>query len=133
MIPFVLGRFGHKEGPQLSMKVDRKPTDTGCYLHFKSNHPQHEKRVAVHSMISRAKIMCQDQDFNNKIKNIRHDLMLIEYPQEFVDSVMKPSRSRRPSSHIIYQGTVIIPYIKGISEKIRRTEKRFHVRTILKI
>jgi hypothetical protein len=40
--------------------------------------------------------------------------MLNEYPQEFVDSTMKPLRSNCPSD-TIYQGTVIIPYVKGIS------------------
>jgi hypothetical protein len=38
--------------------------------------------------------MCQDhKDFNKEIKNIRHDLMFNVYPQEFSDSMMKPSRS----------------------------------------
>jgi hypothetical protein len=60
------------------------------------------------------KVLCQDQkDFNNKIKNIRHDLMFNEYPKEFGDSVMKPLRRNRPSSDTIFQGTVIIPYHCG--------------------
>jgi hypothetical protein len=37
--------------------------------------------------------------------------MLYEYPQEFVDSIMKLSRSNRPSSDTIYHGTVI-PYVR---------------------
>jgi hypothetical protein len=76
--------------------------------------------------------MCQDQkNFNNEIKNLRHDLMPHEYPQEFVGSIMKPSRSNRPSSDsTTYQGTVIIPYVKGISEKFRRIGNRFNVRAI---
>jgi hypothetical protein len=60
-------------------------------------------------LISWAKIIRQDQkDFINKIKNMRHDLMLNDYPNELVDSIMKPSRSNRPSSDIIHQGTVIM-------------------------
>jgi hypothetical protein len=56
--------------------------------------------------------------------------MLIEYPQEFIGSVMKPSRSNYPSDTTC-QGTVI-PYDKGISEKFRCIEKRFNVRIIFK-
>jgi hypothetical protein len=58
--------------------------------------------------------------------------MLDECPQEFVGSVLKPSRSSRPSSDTIYQGTVTIPYVKGVSEKVRRIGSRFNVRIILK-
>jgi hypothetical protein len=58
--------------------------------------------------------------------------MLNEYQKELVDSVIKPSRSNRPSSYIIYHGTVTIPYVKGISEKFRRIANRFNVRTVFK-
>jgi hypothetical protein len=58
--------------------------------------------------------------------------MLDEYPQEFVDSIMNPLRRNRPYSDIIYQGTAIIPYVKGISEKFRRIRNRFNVMTIVK-
>jgi hypothetical protein len=58
--------------------------------------------------------------------------MLNENPQEFVDSIMKPSRSNRSSSYTIYQGMVIIPCVKGISEKFRCIGNRSNVRTIFK-
>jgi hypothetical protein len=78
-------------GPKLTTKVHQKSTHTCPYLHFKSNHPHHVTSGVAQSLLSRAKVICQDQkDFNNEIKNIRHDLMLNEYPEEFVDSVMKP-------------------------------------------
>jgi hypothetical protein len=79
---------------------------------------------AVHSLVKSAKVIRQNQkDFNNKIKTIRHELMLNEYPKEFVDSVMKPSVKNRPTSDTVYQGTVVIPYVKGISEKFRHIWK----------
>jgi hypothetical protein len=71
-----------KLGPKLAMEVYRKPTPTGPYLHFKSSHPHSVKRGDVHSLLYWAKVICQNQkDFNNEIKNIRHDLMLSEYPK----------------------------------------------------
>jgi hypothetical protein len=45
---------------------------------------------------------------------------------------MKPSRSNCPSSDTIYKGTVIILYVKGISEKFRLIGNCFNVRTIFK-
>jgi hypothetical protein len=58
--------------------------------------------------------------------------MLNEYTQKFVDSVMKPATSSRPSSGKIYYDTVIIPYVKVISEKFRRIGNRLSFRTIFK-
>jgi hypothetical protein len=70
-----------KRGPILATKVYQKPTHTGRYLHFKTNHPHHVIRGVIHSLVSRAKATCQDQkDFKREIKNIKHDLMLNEYP-----------------------------------------------------
>jgi hypothetical protein len=79
--------------------------------------------------------MCEDQkDFNKEIKNITHDLILNKYPQEFVDSIMKPARSNCPSSDTIYHSMVIIiPYVKGISEKFRCIGNHFNVRNISKL
>jgi hypothetical protein len=45
--------------------------------------------------------------------------MINDRRQEFIDSIMKPLRSNRPSSDIIYQVTVIITYVKGISRYSR--------------
>jgi hypothetical protein len=45
---------------------------------------------------------------------------------------MKPSRSNRPYSDTVYQGTVN-PYANGISEKWKCIGNRFNVRTIFKI
>jgi hypothetical protein len=97
-----------KQGPELITKVYRKPTHTGCYLHFKSNYPHHVRTGVVHSLLNRAKVICQNhKDFNNKIKTIRHDLMLNEYPKEFVDSVTKLSIRNRPTSDTAYQGMAL--------------------------
>jgi hypothetical protein len=58
--------------------------------------------------------------------------MLNEYPQDFLDAIMTPSTSNRPSSDKIYRHTVIIPYVKGISEQFRRIGNRLNIRTIFK-
>jgi hypothetical protein len=77
--------------------------------------------------------MSGSEGFNNEIKNIRHDLMLNEYPKEFVDSIMKQPSSNRPFSYTTYESRIIIPYVKGIYEKLRHTGNVFYVRIIFKI
>jgi hypothetical protein len=44
MLPF-LDMLVMKRGSILSSKVYRKSAHTGCYLHFKSDHPQHVKEA----------------------------------------------------------------------------------------
>jgi hypothetical protein len=75
-----------KRGPKRTTKEYRKSTHTDRYLHFKSTHPHQVKREVVQNLVNRAEIICQKKkDFSNEIKTIRHDLMLSEYPEEFVD------------------------------------------------
>jgi hypothetical protein len=38
------------------------------------------------------------RDIIHENKNVRHDFILKEYAQEFVDSIIKPSTSKCPSS-----------------------------------
>jgi hypothetical protein len=85
--------MGHKSVPEASY--------TDHYLRFKPNHPHHIKRGVVHNLFSLAKVICQNQDFENEIKNIRHDLMFSEYPEEFIGSVMKLSTRALSSSHML--------------------------------
>jgi hypothetical protein len=41
-----------KRDPKLTTKVYWKPTHTGCYLHFKFNHPHHTKRGVIDSLVN---------------------------------------------------------------------------------
>jgi hypothetical protein len=61
------------------------------YSQFQNKLPHRVKMGVVHSLIKRAKVTCQDQkDFNNEIKNVRHDLILIII-KKFVALVRKPT------------------------------------------
>jgi hypothetical protein len=58
-------------------------------------------------------------------------LMLSEFPQEFIMSILKPSRRGHHSSETTYQNTAI-PYVKDISKKFKHIAYWFNVRTICK-
>jgi hypothetical protein len=87
----------------------------------------------LHSLVSRAKVMCQNQKNFNKLKTINHDLMISEYPKECVDFVMKTTVRNRCTSDTVYHGTVVIPYVKVIFEKFRRFGNCFSLRNIFTI
>jgi hypothetical protein len=49
-----------RKGMTLSTKVYRKPTHTGRYLNFNSNHPPHVKRGLIQSLHNRDSTRCQE-------------------------------------------------------------------------
>jgi hypothetical protein len=85
--------------------------------------------VVAHSLIHRATIICQDQqDFLNEVKKIKHELVLSGYPSVSVDSIINgPTTRSRPDTDITPLGTVVIPYIKGVSEKFRQIGNRYNI------
>jgi hypothetical protein len=59
MIPF-LDVLVIRKGMTLAAKVYRKPTHTGRYLNFKSNHLLYVKRGLIQSLHNRASTICQE-------------------------------------------------------------------------
>jgi hypothetical protein len=113
-------------------RVYRKPTHTGRYLNFNSNHPPHVKRGLIQILHNRASTTCQErQDLAEEISNLRSDLQLNGYPQGFIDSVINSKGSCRLNEEQKPLGSVYIPYVRGVSEKFKRIGNRY-IRTIFK-
>jgi hypothetical protein len=122
-----------RKGTTLATKVYRKPTHTGRYLKFRSNHPPHVKRGLTQSLHNRASTICQErQDLLNEISNLKCDLQLNGYPQSFIDSVINSKGSSHQNTEENPLGSVHIPYVKGVSEKFERIGNRYNIRTIFK-
>jgi hypothetical protein len=129
----ILGHLGHEAGSKIGH--ESIPETYLCWPlpALQVHHPYHVKWGVIHTLIHQAQVIYQGQkDFNKEIKNKGHDLMLNEYRKTSVDSIIKPSRKKHISSDTIYQGIVIIPYVKGMSEKFRCTGNFFNVSTIFK-
>jgi hypothetical protein len=80
-LPF-LDVLAYRNGTALLTKVCRKPTHTGRYLHFNSNHPPHVKGGVVHSLINRATtLFTEKQECAKEVVKIRQDLATNGHPQ----------------------------------------------------
>jgi hypothetical protein len=117
----------------LAPKVYRKPTHTGWYLNFNSNHPPHVNWGLIQSLHSRASTICQErQDLVKEISSQRSDLQLSGYPQGFIELVINSQGIIRSNEEQKPLGSVYIPYVKGVSEKFKRIGNRYSIRTIFK-
>jgi hypothetical protein len=122
-----------KKGTTLATKVYGKPTHTGRYLNFSSNHPPHIKRGFIQSLHKRASVICQEhQDLCDEIRGLIIDLQLNGYPRGFIDSVINSKGSSRLNKEEKPLGCVYIPYVKGGSEKFKWIAYRFNVRTFFR-
>jgi hypothetical protein len=73
----------------LHTTADRKPTHTGRYLHFDSNHLFHVKMGVIQSLVNTANLLWQnEQDSKTEMKIVREDLLSNAYPMNLVGSIM---------------------------------------------
>jgi hypothetical protein len=84
------------KGNTMATKVYRKPTHTGRFLNFNSNHPAHVKRGLIQSLLTRASTICQERnDLRHEIR-LKRDLQLNGYPRVFIGSVIHSKGSSLP-------------------------------------
>jgi predicted GIY-YIG superfamily endonuclease len=131
-LPF-LDVLVYRNGTALQTTVYRKPTHTGRYLHFNSNHPPHVKRGVVDSLINRAITLCTEKQEYAKVVKIRQGLATNGYTQHLIDSVLKRTRAKsRRETDETRLSAVVIKYVKGISKKFRRVGERYNTKTVFK-
>ncbi|XP_064458887.1 uncharacterized protein LOC135369161 [Ornithodoros turicata] len=108
----------------LKTSVYRKPCDTGQVLHYGSGHSLQHKRSVVRSLLSRAmKIPSDHQTRHEEITKAKADLRRRAYHEQFISDTYHRMMNTRPEQAESGQERpmyVTIPYLKGVSEPIRR-------------
>ncbi|XP_064472603.1 uncharacterized protein LOC135387236 [Ornithodoros turicata] len=120
----------------LKTSVYRKPCDTGQVLHYGSGHPLEHKRSVVRSLLSRAmKIPSDHQTRHEEITKAKADLRRKAYPEQFICDTYHRMMNTRPEQAESSQERpmyVTIPYLKGVSEPIRRVLSQVNIKTAFK-
>ncbi|KAM7304973.1 uncharacterized protein ISCGN_014873 [Ixodes scapularis] len=120
-----------RQKDQLEFTVYRKPTHTGRYLRFDSNHPASHKASVVQALLSRAKTICSSEDYRKKEEEtIISDLLNNGYTRSFIQRIArrqrKSDRRLRPIgetqeiAHPRSTTRICVPYIKETSEALAR-------------
>ena len=110
--------------------VYRKPTFTGQYLNFASNHPYSVKKGIVRCLQHRAKLISSDTDtYLREMRTINENLQSNGYPKNIIET----TRERRVTEEDDDNNkptTVCLPYVKNVSEKIQKICIPYNIRVV---
>jgi hypothetical protein len=75
----------------------------------------------------------RQRDSVTEVQNVKHDLWKNCYPKHFVDTTInKFGKKNYPSTQSKEACTVVIPYVKGISDKFKGIGNKYNIKTIFK-
>ena len=110
-------------------EVFRKPTYTDMYLHFDSHHHAHVKTGIIRTLLQRSKRICNSEEALTKEREHVHKVFKNNgYTTGFINRAMSPVQPKSTPEQEIYITMVILPYIKGTSEQVRRILGRVNIR-----
>lgn len=134
-LPFLDVNVRRCQNGKLATSVHRKACDTENFLNFESYHPIEHKRSVVRSLLQRSdKFISAPELRAEEEATITRSLVNRGYPKQFIVNTRKRMQEKkRPfNKHDYNQGTVCIPYIKGVSESIRRALIPLNIKTTFK-
>ncbi|XP_070532995.1 uncharacterized protein [Ptychodera flava] len=115
-----------QEDGSINLKIYRKPTHTDQYLNFTSNHPLQQKLGVIQTLFHRAESVITDTtDCVEEKQHITQALAKCGYPSWTFNRVSKQSKPKATTSKarkdFVRKGQNVLPYVKGISEALKRT------------
>ena len=141
-LPFLDTKLTRREDGTLNVTVFRKQTHTDRYLHFNSHHPLSAKRAAVRSLFDRARnITLQKEDLRKEEEHLTTTFKQNGYPLPFIRAISSSlQESTAPteesdeeeSQEDEKQPLAVIPYVSGVSERIRKACEKFNLRVVFK-
>ena len=134
-LPFLDVRVHRNEEGYLRTSIYRKPTHTGSYLNFDSNHPASAKRSVVSSLLKRLEnITLGEAEKRNEEQRVRKELKANGYPARFVNEtkhrLQKSQRNPRLARTDTVEAVASIPYVQGVSQAIGRILAPLNIRTV---
>ncbi|KFD60687.1 hypothetical protein M514_10612, partial [Trichuris suis] len=120
----------------LKTTVYRKPTHSNRYLHFSTSHSRWVMRGIITGMVDRAISVCDKEFLAAELRHIKATFLYNGYPPGLISSVVR-QRINRPDVPLPEHNgpscpLLVLPYYKGIGEKIRRMGKEVGFKTYFK-
>ncbi|KAI8517801.1 hypothetical protein Bbelb_038180 [Branchiostoma belcheri] len=138
MLPFLDTKTIEEEDGNLRFEVYRKPIHTDQYLAFDSHHPLEHKLAVIKTLFLRAdNIITSDQAKTDEHRHLRGAVAKCGYQNWTFNKALKPSdqskktQKCKPLSNK-NKVNITIPYVQGVSEKLRRIFQNFNIATNFK-
>ena len=140
-IPFLDTMIIREDDGHIKTQVYRKKTHTDQYLNFNSHHPLHHKMGVIRTLMDRVDtVVSTPEDKADEIQHIEEALQTCGYPkwsftrtkakiQEKKEGKNKPPVQKEKGKT---KGSVVIPYVQGLTESISRVMKEHGITTAVK-
>ena len=115
----------------LTTSVFRKKTHTDRYLHFRSHHHPQVKTSVVSCLKSRAERVCAGDSLKKELNHLSRVFQANGYPHAVTAGVFDKKRRAPPSTSTEdnEQKLLVLPYVKGLSEKVRLVCRPLNIKT----
>ncbi|XP_072050219.1 uncharacterized protein [Amphiura filiformis] len=139
-LPFLDTLIVKKDDGTVKLLVYRKPTHTDQYLNYQSHHPLHQKLGVIRTLYNRKNtIVTEDEDKVEEEKKIQEALQTCGYPKwsfgkvkDQMESVKPKKSAKKTDDSTRSRGMVVLPYVKGVTERVSRVMKKYNVSTAMK-
>ncbi|CAH1266878.1 TRPC5 [Branchiostoma lanceolatum] len=138
MLPFLDTKTIIEKDGRLQFEVYRKPTHTDQYLAFDSHHPLEHKLAVIKTLFHRAdNIITSDTAKTDEHRHLRGALSKCGYQRWTFNKALKPSDQSKKTPKCTpltnrNKANITIPYVQGVSEKLRRIFQNFNIATNFK-
>lgn len=139
-LPFLDVLVTRKQDGTLGHAVYRKPTHTMRYLHAESHHHPAQKFGVLNTLINRAIHISDKESINQEKSTLFKSLERNGYKKSLINKSFQKQRNNIEHKKSQTLGTVeeenrkfvILPFVKGTSEKLGRIFKKHSIKTVFK-
>nr|XP_032521699.1 uncharacterized protein LOC116773369 [Danaus plexippus plexippus] len=110
----------------LGHTVYRKPTHTDRYLNGYSHHHPIQLATVGKSLLQRAQHLCDADHLEAELQHVKHALTINNLP------VPRQHRKKHLKPPTVERQPAILPYVKGVTDRIGNILKKVSIKTIYK-
>ena len=129
-IAFLDNRVHRQQDGSTKITIYRKATHTDQYLDFQSNHHIKQKIGIINTFQHRIdELVTEEEDKKKELAHVKKALKRCGHPNWALNRKRKPKKNEEK---IERRGKVVLPYTKGLSEKLSRIYRKYDIETIHK-